>query len=417
MINKMKGNERVTRRYFTRVIAVVVVIALVSALTAFAASPEVYNVDIYDGNVITRVPTTRTVPAEIAMQAQITINDDDILDTDRFNAGIDSIIVVLRAADIELVTPAGDIKKIRFAGTVGDLLKFESIELGDMYKVNYSLDVPLADGMKVIVDRAYTVFINDGGVTTEYKFGNGTVGDLLSKAGIKLGEDDEVIPSENTAVSDGLKVTVNRVKYSTRQENVAVAYGKKRVNSDSLYRGTSKVTQKGSNGLKKITYKDKYVNGQLESSSVLNEVLVKNAVDQITAVGTKDKPVTVSAVGYRGSAISELSVPSRIQIKNGVPVNYKRVVTGKASAYNEPRGSVTASGRAVKPGYIAVDPRQFPYGTELWIVSNDGIVYGYCIAADTGGFVNKGKFTVDLFMNSEAQCNQWGARDVTIYVL
>lgn len=416
-MNKCKGNERIARRYFTRVIAFIVVIALVCALTAFAASPEVYNVDIYDGNVITRVPTSRTVPAEIAMQANITVNEDDILDTDRFNAGLDSIIIVLRAANAELVTPDGNTKKVRFAGTVGDLLKFESIELGDSYKVNYSLDVPLKDGMKVVIDRAYTVYINDGGVITEYKSGNSTVANLLSKVGIELGEDDEVIPSANSAVSDGLVITVNRVKYSTRQEDVTVKYSEKKVNSSELYTGTSKITQKGSDGLKKVTYKDRYVNGQLESSSVLNEVMVKSAVDQIKAVGTKDKPLTVSSVGYKNSTISELAVPSRVQIKNGVPVNYKRVITGKASAYSEPQGSITASGRAVKPGYIAVDPSQFPYGTELWIVSDDGIVYGYCIAADTGGFVNKGKFTVDLFMNSEAQCTQWGSRNVTIYVL
>ena len=66
---------------------------------------------------------------------------------------------------------------------------------------------------------------------------------------------------------------------------------------------------------------------------------------------------------------------------------------------------------------IAVNPKQIPYGTEMWIVSDDGVVYGYCIAADTGGFVNKGKFTVDLYMNSTSQCRQWGARNVTIYIL
>ena len=37
--------------------------------------------------------------------------------------------------------------------------------------------------------------------------------------------------------------------------------------------------------------------------------------------------------------------------------------------------------------------------------------------AHTGGFIHKGKFTVDLFMNTESECRQWGARDVIIYVL
>lgn len=42
------------------------------------------------------------------------------------------------------------------------------------------------------------------------------------------------------------------------------------------------------------------------------------------------------------------------------------------------------------PGHIAVNPKQFPYGTELYIVSLDGkFVYGYCMAADTGGFARE----------------------------
>ena len=70
------------------------------------------------------------------------------------------------------------------------------------------------------------------------------------------------------------------------------------------------------------------------------------------------------------------------------------------------------------PGHIAVDPKQFPYGTEMWIVSTDGkYVYGYAIAADTGGFVQQKTFTVDLYMHSYEEACRWGARQVRIYVL
>ena len=172
------------------------------------------------------------------------------------------------------------------------------------------------------------------------------------------------------------------------------------------------------NGSKTVVYSDKIVDGQLASSSVVSETVTKEAVPQINKVGTKEKPaVTVAALKNGGTPISELTPPSSLTLENGVPTSYKRVVTGKAAAYSASAGAKTASGRTVKPGYIAVDPNQFPYGTELYIVSTDGIVYGYCIAADTGGFVKKGKFTVDLFMNTTAQCRQWGARDVIIYVL
>jgi len=222
----------------------------------------------------------------------------------------------------------------------------------------------------------------------------------------------------DTALYDGIQITVYRVQYAERTAQEAIAYSTQTVKSDELFLGTTKVTQKGSNGSKTVVYSDKIVDGQLASSSVVSETVTKEAVPQIKTVGTKEKPaVTVAALKNGGAPISELTPPSSLTLENGVPTSYKRVVTGKAAAYSASAGAKTASGRTVKPGYIAVDPNQFPYGTELYIVSTDGIVYGYCIAADTGGFVKRGKFTVDLFMNSTAQCKQWGSRDVIIYVL
>jgi 3D (Asp-Asp-Asp) domain-containing protein len=54
----------------------------------------------------------------------------------------------------------------------------------------------------------------------------------------------------------------------------------------------------------------------------------------------------------------------------------------------------------------------------MYIVSADGrYVYGYCIAADTGGFIHDVDWTVDLFMNSTEQCINWGRRDVIIFIL
>ena len=79
--------------------------------------------------------------------------------------------------------------------------------------------------------------------------------------------------------------------------------------------------------------------------------------------GAKEKPaVTVAALKNGGTPISELTPPSSLTLENGVPTSYKRVVTGKAAAYSASAGAKTASGRTVKPGYIAVDPNQFPYG-------------------------------------------------------
>lgn len=417
MVKEMKGNEKVARKTLYRVTALIVAIALLCAGTAFAASPDVYNVYIFDGNEATSVSTSKTDAKEIVMQAEILINDDDVLNLDRFTGAEGSMITIYRAADVKLVSLNGKTQKIRFAGTVADLLASKDITVNEDVKVNYPVSTQLVDGMKIVVSAAFKAYITVDGEKTEVALGNGTVADAINKAGIELGEDDIVTPALDSKITDGIEINIDRVKMVTREEAENIKYSVKTVDSSDLYKGTSKITQQGVNGKKTVTYEDKYVNGELESTTVLNETVVKEAVSQIKTVGTKERPVTVSAIKNNGKMISELSVPSNIEIKDGVPTSYKRIVTGKASAYHEKSGSITASGRPVKPGYIAVDPSQFPYGTKLWVVSTDGIVYGYCIAADTGGFVKRGKFTVDLYMNSESQCEQWGARNVIIYVL
>ena len=100
---------------------------------------------------------------------------------------------------------------------------------------------------------------------------------------------------------------------------------------------------------------------------------------------------------------------------NGVPLNYSNVITGSATAYSG--DGTTSTGVTPRPGYVAVDPSEIPYGTKLYIVSTDGIVYGYAIAADTGGFIYNSSTVVDLYYNTESECINFGRRNVKIYVL
>ena len=418
MIIELKGYANATRATLSRVTALIIVLAIMCAGTAFAASPSTYNVDIYDGSEITRVSTFKSNPQAIVDQAGIVTTNDDVLNLDGFTAGQDSVIVLYRAADITFTDLQGNVTNEKFAGTVADFLSAKGVVLSEDVLVNLPEKTVLQNSMNVKLQTAYNVSLTADGATAELKTGDGTVSDAVTKAGVTLGENDEVSPSLETELYDGIQITVYRVEYVERTAQEAIKYTTQTVKSDELYLGNSKVTQKGVNGSKTVVYSDKIVDGQLASSSVVSETVTKEAVPQIKTVGTKEKPaVTVAALKNGGTPISELTPPSSLTLENGVPTSYKRVVTGKAAAYSASAGAKTASGRTVKPGYIAVDPNQFPYGTELYIVSTDGIVYGYCIAADTGGFVKKGKFTVDLFMNTTAQCRQWGARDVIIYVL
>jgi 3D (Asp-Asp-Asp) domain-containing protein len=57
-----------------------------------------------------------------------------------------------------------------------------------------------------------------------------------------------------------------------------------------------------------------------------------------------------------------------------------------------------------------------PYGTRMFIVTNDGeYVYGLSTAEDCGGGVNGNH--VDLYFPTVDSCFQFGVRECTIYFL
>ena len=158
------------------------------------------------------------------------------------------------------------------------------------------------------------------------------------------------------------------------------------------------------------------VDGEYEETIFSKEKVVSEPVTEVKKVGTKQR-VTLASFKNSNAPISDLNVPSDLKLdKNGIPVDYAYCVSGKATAYTG--DPATASGRTPMPGHIAVDPKEFPYGTELYVVSADGsYVYGYCVAADTGGFVKMGNTDIDLYMDNEDMCCDWGNRNVKIYVL
>lgn len=417
MITELKGYVKATRATFWKVAALIMAFAVLCAGTAFAAAPSSYVVDIYDGSEITRVETSKNDAYEIVEQAEIILSDKDKLSLEAFIPGEDSEITIYRAASVTFVDLNGVSTSIVLAGTVSDLLQELAVTVEEGQLVSVPTDTVLYDGLVVKLTNAYHVTVTADGVTTALLIGEGTVADALQQANVSLGENDEVQPAVSEALFDNLEITVYRVTYAQRTVNEKIAFVKKTVKSSSMYEGQSEITQAGQNGEKTVTYRDKIVDGVCASSEVLSETVLTESVPQITTVGTKQKAVAVASLRNGGTPISELTQPAFLKIENGAPTEYKQIITGKAAAYTAAPGSKTASGRTVKPGYIAVNPKQIPYGSELWIVSTDGIVYGYAIAADTGGFVKKGKFTVDLFMNTESECRQWGSRDVVIYVL
>ena len=422
MNQNIKGQVRATRRILIRVTAIILAIAILCAGTAFAATSETsYFVDIYEGSQVTRIETTETVAEKVVAEAGIQLSENDKLILDAFNPGKDSRIEIYRACEVTFVNADGKEINTIFAGTVAELIESQGVTLSDKLFSSVDVNAVVTNNLRVEIISAYDIIINVDGEEKAVQTTVKTVGDVLSEQGIILDEDDEVSPAADTVLTNDLVIEVLRVEYVTRETQEKIPFTTEKVNSSAMAKGTEKVSQKGIDGVKTFTYTDKVVNGVVESSELVSEEVTKEPVKKIIKVGTlvkqTSKKLGNNKIEKNGNPISELELPSKYSIgENNVPTEYKYTIKGRGAAYCIP-GGITATGRPVKPGYIAVNPKQIPYGTEMWIVSDDGVVYGYAIAADTGGFVKKGYFTCDLYMNSTEQCYQWGDRCVTIYVL
>ncbi len=264
--------------------------------------------------------------------------------------------------------------------------------------------------------KAFPVTVCADGKTNEIYLLNATVADALEEAGIVMGENDTVTPALDTPLASGDEITVYRVTYKTRTANEVAQFEVESRLSLELFTDETKIIREGVNGEKTVVYNDKYIDGKLAESEIVSQTITKEPVKQIIEIGAKEK---LSLINFKDGvrAISNLTLPEKYQLdENNLPVEYADVIEGKATAYCDI--GTTASGVPSGVGYVAVNPKQFPYGTELYVVSLDGrYIYGYCIAADTGGFVKMGNTTIDIFLDSESMCYQWGNRPVRIYVL
>lgn len=282
----------------------------------------------------------------------------------------------------------------------------------DKYKV---LSVSATDNITNIA-LAYTfpVYITVGDDTLETYAIESTVGTILESAGYTVDQFDMVEPALDTVISDTAYIDYTNIDYITGSYTEAIPCTVKTVYSSKLEAGATTLTE-GKDGEQQVNYTAKVVNGVTVETVVDSRITLSEAVNGTKTVGTKKAAVKTSE---NVKSISTLNPSSPIELdENGNPVNYKKHITVQATAYTY-TGNKCSTGVSPQPGYIAVNPDVIPYGTKMYIKSSDGsYIYGYAVAADTGGFINSRPNNVDLFMTSKAACTAFGRRNVEIYIL
>ncbi len=392
-------------------------IALMGAvcLTAAAAvTATSKTVTVTDGDKTVTINTINSDTESILERTGVKLGEDDkIVCTENSESSIN--ISIMRAFSVDVVD--GKTRKtLTFnEGTVADAIKAAGLTLSKSDSVSFSQNAQLEPDMEITIARFFTVNVDLRGKKLIREVPAGTVADALAYLDIKLDKNDVINVDTKTAVSENMSIIISSVTYKEITKTEEVAYNTVYQNTDDLYKGESSVETQGVNGERTIVIKEKYINGKLDSSKEIKNEITKQPVDEVILNGTKEY---VSQVYTYSGTVSANESSNILTDVNGNQVHYTRVLTGSGTAYYAPAGALTATGRLARYGVVAVDPDIIPYGSILYIVSNDGqVVYGYAVAGDTGGALWAGTAIVDLYYNTYDECCQFGRRDVTVYVL
>lgn len=285
------------------------------------------------------------------------------------------------------------------------------LELGveDTYTTQSGLGVS-----EITVQRKQSISIQYGEKLLEVISYGETVEDLLNRLELTVNLGDIVSLPMNTQTYDGMVLTISRSASVEETYTREIPFETVYCYDPSLPAGTEVVLNEGTVGRVLCTASVYYADGKEVSRTVLSETVTQQPVDALVAVGTG------------GQDIPQASAGGQLLVGNGVittPTGEVLSFVGKmefeATAYTSTDpgcNEITATGTFVHKGVVAVDPDLIPYGTRMFIVSNDGkFIYGIATAEDCGGDILGNR--IDLYYETELECLIFGRRDVTVYFL
>jgi len=303
------------------------------------------------------------------------------------------------------------------AETVEEFLQERSITVTEKDSLVPSPETEIEEGTRITLNTAWTIPVQVDGQTRMVETKSRDVEGVLRDANIKLGEKDRVIPELGTSLRKDSAIQVKRVVEQIVQVEEKLTFQEIRKNDPSLTKGETRVLQSGQEGKAIAHYKLVTEDGKEISRELIKREVVVPKKDRVVAVGTAPAVVQADDSSQRVMVAS-----AGLVSRGGKVFRPKKVLNGVTlTAYSpegggKPAGSPgygrTATGVMAKPGHtIAVDPKVIPLG---WWVFIEGI--GYRRAEDVGGAIRGNK--IDVFVSTQQEAIKFGRkRNRTVYVI
>ncbi|MCY9188855.1 G5 and 3D domain-containing protein [Bacillus mojavensis] len=295
------------------------------------------------------------------------------------------------------------------AKTVGALLDEQDVDVKEHDQIDPAIDTEVSKDMKINIEPAFQVTVNDAGKEKKIWTTSTTVADFLKQQKMNIKDEDKIKPALDEKLTKGkADITITRIEKVTDVVEEKIAFDVKKQEDASLEKGQEKVVQKGKEGKLKKHYEVVKENGEEVSRELVKEETAEQSKDKVVAIGTKQSGPKIEKVSASGDS---KPVVSRSNESTG------KVMTVSSTAYTASCSGCsghTATGVNLKNNpnakVIAVDPNVIPLGSKVHVEG-----YGYAVAADTGSAIKGNK--IDVFFPEKSSAYRWGNKTVKIKIL
>ncbi len=150
------------------------------------------------------------------------------------------------------------------------------------------------DGLSldVVTEKTLQVKIADKKFVTE-KVAALTARDAIKQLGVEIDQHDQITPGGKAELEDGDKVVFTDIRVVTqRVKREVVDFTTVEREDGSMFEGETSVARSGEDGLRDVTYRITYRNGELVARKVLRQEVLDAPVSAIVDVGTKEEVAT-----------------------------------------------------------------------------------------------------------------------------
>jgi uncharacterized protein YabE (DUF348 family) len=378
---------------------------LAFAFLLFACQPTtVPIITIIDNDKIFTLQTHEQVPSVVLNQAGITLNPNDrvlfngrSIVLDQPIATYPSTLQIRRAVMLTLVMPDGEQKIQSSALTVGEALQNASLWLHAGDEIHPTLDTPITDGMKITVTSPHELSVSVDRKTLQVQSSARTVGEALAEAGIPLIGLDYSLPAENEPLPSDGQIQVVRVSESLLLAQKPIPFENDFQASADVPLDQTQIVQPGEAGLTVQRIRIRYEDGKEISRLTEDETMVRPPKTRVLGYGTKIEVKTATV--------------------DGVNIQYWRAVQMYATSYSPCRSGTdkcytgTSSGQSLGKGMVGLRYSWYVsmQGQQLYIPG-----YGFGSVEDVcNGCVGKPWIDLGFSDNNYEAWHSW----VTVYFL